>query len=169
MSASAPNDEGNAPTWLHDKVYSPKRKRTLHLVTQAIQALAEKRQSISLASISHKSKELDPSGTGVSPSAILTNPAAYAVYDQHRSWNHQRRRTAAISRPQREPVRPVASTRDVDRVRQRYMRLTKKELVDRLLQVEQAHSEQEERWLRVNEELLTWQLRARTAEAKRKS
>jgi hypothetical protein len=37
---------------------------------------------------------------------------------------------------------------------------TKTTLVERLLAVEHAWAEQEERWLRVNEELLTWRLRA---------
>ncbi|MFZ5823921.1 MAG: hypothetical protein ACOY94_06290 [Bacillota bacterium] len=49
------------------------------------------------------------------------------------------------------PVR-VKPDRDVARVHQRYMRLRKQELTDRLLAVEQAYAEQEERWLRLNDE-----------------
>lgn len=50
--------------------------------------------------------------------------------------------------------------RDAARARQRYQRWTKAALVDRLLAVETAHVEQEERWLALNDELLTWRLRA---------
>jgi hypothetical protein len=46
------------------------------------------------------------------------------------------------------------------RARQRYLRLGKSILVERLLAFEHAYTEQEERWLRVNDELLTWQLGA---------
>jgi hypothetical protein len=58
-------------------------------------------------------------------------------------------------------VRPrISVSRDLTRVRQRYLRLRKAVLVERLLALEQAHAEQEERWLRVNDQLLTWTLRA---------
>lgn len=166
-SESAPKAAGEAPEWLSQKVYGPKRQRTVDLVSQAVQALTAGRLKISLSSISHKSKELDPTGTGVSPSAILANPGAYAIYERHRNWGRQRSRMT--TRPKPDRVQPVNLSRDVDRVRQRYLKLTKEALVDRLLLVEQAHSEQEERWLRVNEELLTWQLRLHATETSRSS
>ena len=40
-------------------------------------------------------------------------------------------------------------------------------LIERLLAVERAYAEQEDRWLRVNDELLTWQLRAAPARSDR--
>jgi hypothetical protein len=39
--------------------------------------------SQSLAAISRKTKEIDPEEHGVSESAVLTNPDAYAHYKQH--------------------------------------------------------------------------------------
>jgi hypothetical protein len=58
-------------------------------------------------------------------------------------------------------VRPrISLSRDLTRARQRYLRLGKSVLVERLLALEHAYAEQEERWLRVNDELLTWTLRA---------
>ena len=72
--------------------------------------------------------------------------------------------------PPQRPVAPSASvnlvrprislSRDLTRARQRYLRLGKSVLVERLLALEHAYAEQEERWLRVNDELLTWQLGA---------
>ncbi len=44
------------------------------------------------------------------------------------------------------------------------MRLTKPDLVQRLISIEQAYAEGEERWLLVNDDVLTWQLRAEEAE-----
>jgi uncharacterized coiled-coil protein SlyX len=43
--------------------------------------------------------------------------------------------------------------------------MSKAELAARLLAVEQKYAEQEEQWLQVNEELMTWRLRAERAEA----
>jgi hypothetical protein len=58
-------------------------------------------------------------------------------------------------------VRPrISLSRDVTRARRRYLRLGKSLLVERLLALELAYAEQEERWLRVNDELLTWKLDA---------
>ena len=57
----------------------------------------------------------------------------------------------------------VSAHRDVGRVRQRYRRWTKGLLIERLLAVERAYAEQEDRWLRVNDELFTCQLRAASA------
>lgn len=97
-------------------------------------------------------------------SAILGNPEARTYYEQHRRWNGTR---PARETPRLEPpgaARPrVTAHRDVARARQRYRRWTKGLLIERLLAVERAYAEQEERWLRVNDELLAWQLRAAAA------
>ena len=49
-------------------------------------------------------------------------------------------------------------------MRQRYLRFSKPELIDRLLTVESAYAEQERRWLEQQDEVLTWRLRAERAE-----
>jgi hypothetical protein len=149
-----------APTWLHDKVYAPRRQRTRDLVRQAVETLVSAEQAVSLASIAAMSKVLDPAGRGISTSAILGNPEARAHWERHRRWRGTRpaRRTTPPGHP---PARPrVAAERDVARARQRYLRWTKTTLVERLLAAEHAWAEQEERWLRVNDELLAWRLRA---------
>jgi len=56
--------------------------------------------------------------------------------------------------------------RDLPRARYRYLKMSKAELAARLLAMEQKNAEQEERWLQVNEELMTWRLRAEGAEAR---
>lgn len=147
--------KNSAPGWLRDKVYTPKKQRTVELVTHAVEVLKGGKQRISLAAISRKTKEIDPTGVGISESAILTNEAAYACYRQHCSW---KRRSASRSYQAKAEnqvqIRPALLDRDVARVRQRYLRLSKNELVERLIAVEQAYAEQEERWLQASEELL---------------
>lgn len=157
---STPLPDRDAPAWLHQKVYAPRRQRTLDLVHQAVDALMTAKHPVSLAAIATRSKALDPAGRSISTSAILGNAEARAYYERHRRW--RRAPPARLTMPRMLPVaRPrVEAQRDVARARQRGRRWTKAILIERLLAVEHAYAEQEERWLRVNDELLTWRLRA---------
>ena len=140
----------DAPAWLQAQVYAPRRQRTLNQVRRAVDALVTAHQPVSLASIAAMSKSLDPKGRGISTSAILGNAQARAYYERHRRWTPGRHRRGPSAR----------LCRDVTRARRRYLRLGKSLLVERLLALELAYAEQEERWLRVNDELLTWKLDA---------
>jgi hypothetical protein len=112
-----------------------------------------------------KSRELDPIGAGISESAILTNEAARAYYEQHRSWKRQRRAPTSRLQPEkRPPAGAVKLTRDEVRARQRHQRLTKAALVDRLLTAEHSAAEWEQRWLCHQDDVLCWRLRAEAAE-----
>jgi hypothetical protein len=162
-----PNDHPEPHPWLEEKVYAKLRQRTVDLVKQSVDALSRDRQRVSLATVAAKSKELDPEHRGVSESAILDNQEAKAYYEQHRSWRGSSRKRA-------KPlvVAPPASTgvvkpdRDEQRVRQRYLRMSKEVLIERLITAERMLAEQRERWLLQQDEVLTWRLRAETAETR---
>ncbi len=132
-------------------------------------ALRKDKQRISLATVAAKSKLVDPEHRGISESAILDNQEARAYYEQHRSWRGSSRKRA-------KPLAATASAspgvakpgRDEQRVRQRYLRMSKEVLVDRLIAVERLHAQERERWLTQQDEVLTWRLRAETAEARLK-
>jgi hypothetical protein len=160
--SSTSRPDRDAPAWLEAQVYAPRRQRTLDRVRQAVHALLTAHQSVSLASIAATSKALDPEGRGISTSAILGNVQARAYYERHRQWTPRRpRRGPSAPSTSVTPIRPrISLSRNLTRARQRYLRLGKAVLVERLLALEQAYAEQEERWLRVNDELLTWQLGA---------
>jgi len=138
--------------------------RTFELVKRSVDVLLEQKERISLASIATTSREVDEVGRGVSESAILNNEQARAYYEQHRSWKGTWRKGSAVTTlpPQPGHVKP---DRDLAQVRQRYLRMGKPVLVDRLLAVEQAYAEQQEHWLQSQDELLQWRLRAEAAEA----
>jgi len=160
---STPRPDRAAPAWLHQQVYGPRRQRTLDLVRHAVEALAMAQRAVSLAAIATTSKAIDPTGRGISTSAILGNPEARTYYEQHRRWNGTRA-TRPTPRAWADGTRPrVGAHRDVARARQRYRRSTKGLLIERLLAVERAYAAQEDRWLRVNDELLAWQLGAAPA------
>lgn len=148
---------------LREKVYEPKKARTLDLVRQAIQVLRQNGQRVSLAAISRTTKEIDPERQGVSESAVLTNPDAYAHYKQH-STQRPRPKPGVPTPRSTSPVSPpVRPNRDTARVRQRYLRLAKVDLADRLLTLEGAYRELHDRWLEAQDELLLLKLPKPTA------
>jgi hypothetical protein len=153
--------------WLVAHVYGPRRQRTRDLVVQSVNALVAEQQRVSLAAIAARSKLLDPTGRGISVSAILTNPEARAYYEQHRSWVRQR--DGGHADPVRSEgewnLREIQVGRDLARVRTRYRRWNKAALVERLIAVEQAYARERETWLAAQDELLVSQLRAEAAEA----
>ena len=167
MRPTSARPDRDAPPWLQQKVYTPRRQRPVDLVRRTVDALLTGRQPVSLASIATTSRAIDPAGRGISPSAILGNAEARAHYVQHRRW-HGARPSRPTPRAWAEDVRPrVDAHRDIARARQRHRRWAKGLLIDRLLAVERAYAEQEDRWLRANDELLAWQLRTASGQSDR--
>jgi hypothetical protein len=154
--------------WLITQVYGPRRQRTRDLVVQSVNALVAEQQRVSLAAVAARSKLLDPTGRGISVSAILTNPEARAYYEQHRSWVRHRDggRAAPVRSEEERNLREIQAGRDLARVRTRYRRWSKAALVERLIAVEQAYAGERETWLAAQDELLISQLRAEAAEAR---
>jgi hypothetical protein len=162
--ASGLSPEGRP--WLKEKVYAPKRRRTVELVKRSIDSLANDQKRISLSALASRSKEIDPDGRGVSEAAILNNEEARFFYEQHRSWKAGGGNRSTARKPIGGTLtRGIEGDGDAHCVRFRYLRGTKTELVVRLLAAENAHAVLQERWLEVNEELLNWRLRAERAES----
>jgi len=161
--------KGEPHPWLEEKVYPRLRQRTVDLVKRSVDALHKDKQRISLATIAATSKELDPEHRGISESAILDNQEARAYYEQHRSWQSSPKKRAkplVVAAPTSPKV--VKPDRDEQRVRLRYLRMSKEALVERLITAERTLSERRERWLGQQDEALTWRLRAEAAEVRLK-
>jgi len=125
----------------------------------------KERKRVSLAALSARSKEIDPDGRGISESTILKNQEACIYYKQHRTWKAGSGNRQRICKPNAVTVvARIKGDRDGARVRYRYLKLNKAELVERLLAVEQAHAVLQERWVQVNEQMLSWRLRAERLE-----
>lgn len=132
--------------WLQ-KHYQEKRERTVRLVKAAVDQLIKEQQTVTIEAICRKSTEVDPDGRGVKKSAILENPEAHAYYCEHstsyrnaRTWKRQGTKKRERKTSEARPLR-IDPNRDVDRVRYRYLQLTKAEMVERLLIVEQAYAD----------------------------
>jgi plasmid maintenance system antidote protein VapI len=59
--------------WLVDKVYNPKKTRSLELATKSIEKLLERNQKVTLQAIHDISKVIDPDGEGIHRNTITTN------------------------------------------------------------------------------------------------
>jgi hypothetical protein len=97
--------------------------------------------------------------------AVLDNQETRAYDEQHRSWRGSSRKRAkplVVASPTQPPA--VKPGRDEQRVRQRYLRMSKEALVERLITAERTLAEQRERWLSQQDDVLTWRLRAEAAE-----
>lgn len=132
--------------WLQ-KHYQEKRERTVRLVKAAVDQLIKEQQTVTIEAICRKSTEVDPDSRGVKKSAILENLEAHAYYCEHStSYRNARARKRQGTKKQERKVSEapplrIDSNRDVDRVRYRYLQLTKAEMVERLLIVEQAYAD----------------------------
>jgi hypothetical protein len=162
-----PSDSHEPHPWLEEKVYTKLRQRTVALVRQSVDALRKDKQRVSLATVAARSKELDTEGNGkgISESAILGNREARTYYEQHRSWrgsSRKRAKSPAVASPPSSGA--VKLGRDEQRARQRYLRMSKEALVERLITTERTVSKQRERWLIQQDEALTWRIRAEVAE-----
>jgi len=140
--------------WL--KTYHDARKQqTITLVRATVDQLVREERTVTLEAICRLSVEVDPQGKGVRKAGILGNEVAYAYYREHsRSYQrvHQRPHRFAKEKQRTDvPTSRIAihPDRDVSRVRARYLRQTKGDLVERLLLVEQAYVECQEQLARL--------------------
>jgi hypothetical protein len=154
------SDEPRQPhPWLQ-KHYQEKRERTVRLVKATVDQLVKERQTVTFEAICRKSIEVDLDGRGVKKSAILENPEARAYYREHsdsyRNTQVRKRHGSSKEEGRTSGVQPlrINPNRNVDRVRYRYLQMTKADLVDRLLIVEQTYAESQEQLTQLQFELL---------------
>src|SRR5215831_12002624 len=123
-STSSSSRQSTHRPWLKEKVYDPKRRRTIELVKSSVDSLTKDQKRVSLAALSARSKEIDSDGRGVSESTILKNEEACIYYEQHRGWKAKPGGRQGISKPNTVTVPArIRADRDAARVRFRYLRL----------------------------------------------
>jgi hypothetical protein len=128
-----------------------------------VDRLRHEGQVVTIEAICRLSRELDPEGKGIQKAGILGNAEAYAYYRQH-SISYQAAHKRKPRRPRQASVlrRPqpdrIAAERDMDQARRRYLQTTKAELVERLLEVEQAYAHLQQQLARLQFELLGQQV-----------
>jgi hypothetical protein len=146
------NERKEPRPWL-EKHYEEKRQRTVCLVKASVDQLVKEKQTVTIEAICRMSVHLDREGRGIKKSALLENQEAHAYYREHSASYRAaqaRRRTskAAKAQAQTHPL-CIDPQRDINRARYRYLQMTKPEIVERLLQVEQAYAELAEQQARL--------------------
>ncbi|MFK4170130.1 hypothetical protein ACI2LM_28190 [Paenibacillus lautus] len=134
--------------WLHT-VHEKNKARSFHLGKSAIDALVKEGNPVTLNNVHNKSKVIDPTGKGIHPNTIKTNELLFDYYKQHSHTYKQRqtkKRPSQLSTTQDTDLRRISPNRDLVQLRQKYMKLTKQELVNKLIKAEQFIAENHSKW-----------------------
>jgi hypothetical protein len=125
----------------------------VRLVKAAVDQLVRERQTVTIEAICRKSVEVDPEGRGVKKSALLENQEAHAYYCEHSASYQAVKSRKRVSKSTKDAAQAhslrIDPHRDLERVRYRYLQMTKAEIVERLLTVEQAYAELAEQQARL--------------------
>lgn len=141
----------NNRTWLKS-VHESRSKRSLLLGKEAIDLLVKQNLSVTLKTVSEKAKEIDPEGKGIHRNTITTNQELNEYYKQH-SKTYKQKTNSQKSVQNRSvefaPVdyRRIRAERNLENAERKYMKLSKKELVQRLLYAEQYIAEHNGAWI----------------------
>jgi hypothetical protein len=137
--------------WLDKKVYAPKKKRSIELAKEAILILNRRNINVTIQNIHEVSKEIDSEGKGLHRNTIRTNSEVYALYLENRTHQRTGRSNGQLSLTHKETykqyLKHIKRDRDLSQVKNRYKRLTKQELINRLIHCEQYVAETRDQWL----------------------
>lgn len=135
--------------WL-DKVHQQRKERSISIGVRTIDFLVSKGIPVTYHNISHHSKAFDEKEKGIHINTIKRNEELYEHYKKHS-------RTYKVKNARKKPEKPstfdestlrrISHNRDSNNARKKYMQLSKAELVNRLIEVEQYVAQNQERWL----------------------
>jgi len=135
--------------WLN-KVHQQRKKRSVSIGKQTIDFLVDQDIPVTYHNISEHSKSFDDNGKGIHMNTIKRNEELYEHYKKHS-------RTYKIKNTRKKPEKPstfdeatlrrVSPKRDLKNTKNKYMQLSKDELVNRLIEVEQYVAENQQRWV----------------------
>ncbi|MGM0878318.1 MAG: hypothetical protein ACQEWV_27350 [Bacillota bacterium] len=141
----------NERTWLKEN-HQIRKERSVRLGKQTIDLLVTNKLPITYKTISDKSKEVDPEGKGIHPNTIRSNQELNEYYKQH-SKTYKQKENYSKSKPNRIvnldeiDFRRINPDRNLKNVENKYLKLSKKELVQRLIQAEQYIAENNKTWV----------------------
>ncbi|MEI2311261.1 hypothetical protein [Bacillus nitratireducens] len=141
----------NNRTWLK-RVHESRSQRSLLLGKGAIDLLVKQNLPVTLKTVSEKSKEIDSEGKGIHPNTITTNPELNEYYKLHSKTYKQKSNSNQYLQKRSIAFAPVdyrrtRANRNVENAERKYMKMPKKELVQRLILAEQYIAENNEAWV----------------------
>lgn len=148
---SGSNNSNNNRQWLDD-ARQKRSLRTTELGKKAKDELVAKHQEVTYFNIAQKSKEIDPTGRGIHVNTIRTNMELSNYYKEYSSTFKKYVAMRALRRTKKEVstalnFSDIKTDRNIQDVRKRYKRMSKEELVERLILAEQFISEQVQTWI----------------------
>ncbi|WP_020063169.1 hypothetical protein [Bacillus sp. 123MFChir2] len=135
-------------TWLKE-VHESRSQRSLLLGKEAIDLLVKQNLPVTLKTVSEKSKEIDPEGKGIHPNTIRTNEHLCEYYKQHSLTYKQKKNNGSMKPNLNADIdfRKIKPNRSVENTQKKYMKLSKKELVQRLILAEQYIADNNVKWV----------------------
>lgn len=132
------------------KVHQQRKERSVSIGIQTINFLVSKGIPVTYHNISHHSKAFDDEEKGIHINTIKRNEELYEHYKKHsRTYKEKNAR----KKPEKPPIfdestlRRISPERGLTNARKKYMQLSKEELVNRLIAVEQYVAENQKRWV----------------------
>lgn len=144
-------DSKNNRAWLKD-VHQIRKNRSVELGKKAIDILVNENLPVTLKAISEKSSEIDVERKGIHPNTITTNQELNDYYKKHSiTYKQKLHANKSIQNNTIEvnsiDYQRINTERNVKNVESRYMKLSKKELVQRLIQAEQYIALNQQKWV----------------------
>lgn len=144
------NLTNNRP-WLIDS-YQKRSNRSVEIGKRAIDLLIKNGEPVTYINIAEISKEIDTEGKGIHPNTIRTNEQLYEYYKQH-SLTYKQKENSKNIIPNINlnmddiDFRKIKPNRSVENTQRKYMKLSKQELVQRLILTEQYIAENNTKWV----------------------
>ncbi|OQD34471.1 hypothetical protein [Bacillus toyonensis] len=140
----------NERPWLTEN-HKRRSDRVMRIGKETIDWLIKKGIPVTYSNVAQGSKEVDSEGKGIHENTIRTNEKLYEYYKQH-SKTFKQKENSKGNKPQNNldldvDFRKLKSDRNLDILHRKYMKLSKQELVQRLIQTEQYIAENENKWV----------------------
>lgn len=137
--------------WLKDN-HLASSQRVVKLGQTVIDLLVKASRPVTLSSISEESKKIDTKGKGIHENTIRTNKELYDYYKQHsttykRKQNSNKTSSKNFSSIEDTDYQKLIHERDPGYLKKKYMKLTKEELVQKLIHAEQYIVENNKNWI----------------------
>lgn len=135
--------------WLKD-VHNKRKERSIKIGIETIEFLVREGIAVTFSNIHKHSKNIDPKGKGIHQNTVRENKVLYEQYKKYsKSYkvNSIRKKPTLPSKFDETTLRSFSLERDLKLVKKKYMKMTKDELVNRLIEVEQYIVKNQNRWI----------------------
>lgn len=141
----------NDRLWLQEN-HQKRSNRSVEMGKQAIDLLIKNGEPVTYSNVAKISKEIDPEGKGIHPNTIRTNEQLHEYYKEY-SLTYKQKVSSKNTKPNMNAdmedidFRKIKLNRSVENTQRKYMKLSKKELVQRLFLAEQYIAENNSNWV----------------------